>query len=155
MNPATTSVNSHSMALETGLYTIKNGEKLVGRALAEDLSLLPKRIILTESERTSIWAIEKSDKENEYLLISFGSPTTHIENHVFALLINQEQATKWIVKAVPQHGENAYVISTSEGKGWVAPKELNEQIEYRVLIVGQSLPPRYPLNEVFQITKAE
>lgn len=54
MNPATTSINSRSMALETGLYTIKNGEKLVGRALAEDLSLLPKRIILTESERTSI-----------------------------------------------------------------------------------------------------
>ncbi|KAJ3713036.1 hypothetical protein DFJ43DRAFT_49484 [Lentinula guzmanii] len=59
------------MSLETGRYTIKNGDNVVGRALAEDLSLLPKRIILAPSDSSSTWIIEKSKhNENEYLLIS-------------------------------------------------------------------------------------
>lgn len=41
------------MSLETGRYIIKNGDKIVGRALAEDLSLNPKRIILVSSDNES------------------------------------------------------------------------------------------------------
>ncbi|KAJ3790416.1 serine protease inhibitor [Lentinula aff. detonsa] len=143
------------MSLETGRYTIKNGDNVVGRALAEDLSLLPKRIILAPSDRDSTWIIEKSKhNENEYLLISNGSPTTHIEDHIFALLVHQSQATKWTIKAVPKYGEDAYnIFATDSAKGWIAPKEIGDQILYHGLIstgLGQQ-----PSTQVFQIVKVE
>ncbi|KAJ3862159.1 serine protease inhibitor [Lentinula novae-zelandiae] len=146
------------MSLETGRYIIKNGDKIVGRALAEDLSLNPKRIILASSDNESTWIIEKTDsvKDQSYLFISFGSPTTHIEHNVFALLVNQEAATKWVVIPVSQHGKDAFLITTADrNEGWVAPKEIGEQIQYRPLIVAPSEPPQFPSSEVFHITKVE
>ncbi|KAJ3851780.1 serine protease inhibitor [Lentinula lateritia] len=155
------------MSLETGRYIIKNGDKIVGRALAEDLSLNPKRIILASNDNEStvrlwnnpcLWIIEKTNsvKDQSYLFISFGSPTTHIEHNVFALLVNQEAATKWIVIPVSQHGKDAYLITTADRNGgWVAPKEIGEQIQYRPLIVAPSEPPQYPTSEVFHITKVK
>ncbi|KAJ3805052.1 serine protease inhibitor [Lentinula aff. lateritia] len=146
------------MSLETGRYIIKNGDKIVGRALAEDLSLNPKRIILASNDNESTWIIEKTNsvKDQSYLFISFGSPTTHIEHNVFALLVNQEAATKWIVIPVSQHDKDAYLITTADRNGgWVAPKEIGEQIQYRPLIVAPSEPPQYPTSEVFHITKVK
>ncbi|KAJ4473846.1 serine protease inhibitor [Lentinula aciculospora] len=144
------------MAFETGLYTIKNGDKFVGRALIEDLSLHPKRVILTDKEST--WAIEKlgNNLNTFYTLISHGSPAAHIEHNVFVLVIDRELATKWIIRAVPQHGKDAYIIiGTDLEGGWVAPEEIGEQIRYRPLIIQPSEPPRYPPNQVFHIVKAQ
>ncbi|KAJ4473845.1 serine protease inhibitor [Lentinula aciculospora] len=142
------------MSLETGRYLIHHGDKVVSRRFAEDRSLRPKRIdLLDPSDREITWIIEKSG--DEYILNNRGAPTAHIEDNVFALLIHQESATKWIIEAVPRHGKNAYIIKTSDGKGWVAPDKVGEQIIYRPLIVGPSEPPTFPLNQVFQIIKLE
>ncbi|KAJ4473852.1 serine protease inhibitor [Lentinula aciculospora] len=144
------------MALETGLYTIKNGDKFVGRALAEDLSLRPKKVIVTDND--SKWAIEKlgNNLDTFYTLISNGSPTAHIEHNVFALVIDRELATKWIIQHVPQHGENAHSIFGSDFEGgWTAPEEIGEQIRYRPLIFQPSVPPHYSPNGVFHIVKAQ
>ncbi|KAJ3862160.1 MAG: serine protease inhibitor, partial [Lentinula lateritia] len=143
------------MSLDTGRYLIHNGNNIVSRNLAEDRSLNPKRIVLLEpnDKIEFTWIIEKSG--DEYILNNRGAPTTHIEDHVFALLIHQEQATKWTIEAVPRHGKNAYIIKGSDGKGWVAPEKVGEQIIYRTLIVGPSEPPTFPLNQVFQIIKLE
>ncbi|KAJ3756394.1 serine protease inhibitor [Lentinula raphanica] len=143
------------MALETGLYIIKNADKIVGRALAEDLSLRPRRIILAESDNKSIWVIEKLDNDT-YKFISEGSPTTHFDHKVFGLLLEHDKATKWHVIPVSQHGDNAYLITDTDLKGgWVAPEHVGEQIIFRPLIVQPSEPPRYPGNQVFNIIKVD
>ncbi|KAJ3820073.1 serine protease inhibitor [Lentinula raphanica] len=143
------------MALETGLYIIKNADKIVGRALAEDLSLLPRRIILAESDNKFIWVIEKLDNDT-YKFISEGSPTTHFDHKVFGLLLEHDKATKWHVIPVSQHGDNAYLIADTDLKGgWVAPEHVGEQIIFRPLIVQPSEPPRYPGNQVFNIIKVD
>ncbi|KAJ3798342.1 serine protease inhibitor [Lentinula aff. detonsa] len=142
------------MSLETGRYLIHHGDKVVSRRFAEDRSLNPKRIDLLEpSDREVTWIIEKSG--DGYLLSNRGAPTAHIKDNVFALLIEQEQATKWTIEAVSQHGKDGYIIKTSDGKGWVAPENVNEQIIYRTLIVGPSHPPTFPGNQIFQIIKLE
>ncbi|KAJ4473842.1 serine protease inhibitor [Lentinula aciculospora] len=144
------------MSLTTGRYLIKNEDNVVGRALAEDLSLQPKRIILLPPDDKTSTPASLNLHDNEYIIISNGSPTAHIENHIFALLIDRGAATKWLVQAVPQHGENAFIITTAARQyGWSAPGEANEQIGYSRLVVGRSLPPRYSPHQVFQITKAE
>ncbi|KAJ3851784.1 serine protease inhibitor [Lentinula lateritia] len=151
------------MALETGRYIIKNGENIVGRALAEDLSLRPKRVILTDHDSTVVihflqWAVEKlgNNLDTFYTLISNGSPTAHIEHNVYALVIDRELATKWYMRPIPQNGETAYIVTgTDREGGWVAPGKVGEQIEYKPLIVAPSEPPRYPTNQVFHFTKVE
>ncbi|KAJ4473844.1 serine protease inhibitor [Lentinula aciculospora] len=143
------------MSLETGRYLIHHGDKVVSRRLIEDRSNNPKGIfLLNPDEKLELtWIIEKSG--NEYILSNRNAPTGPIKDHVFAHLINQELAVKWTIEAVPQHGKNAYIIKTSDGKGWVAPDKVDEQIIYKTLIVGPSEPPTFPLNEVFQIIKLE
>ncbi|KAJ3711011.1 serine protease inhibitor [Lentinula raphanica] len=145
------------MALETGLYIIKNADKIVGRALAEDLSLRPRRIILAESDNNSI--------ASSFLRLRLpfslaheceGSPTTHFDHKVFGLLLEHDKATKWHVIPVSQHGDNAYLIADTDLKGgWVAPEHVGEQIIFRPLIVQPSEPPRYPGNQVFNIIKVD
>ncbi|KAJ3818595.1 serine protease inhibitor [Lentinula raphanica] len=142
------------MSLETGHYLIHNGGKFVSRSFTEDRTLSPKNVDLLEpSDRESTWIIEKTD--DGYILNNRGAPTTHIDDHIFALLINQGSATKWNIEAVPQHGEGKYII-TSEGKGWVAPDNVNEQIGYSALVVeGSSDKPTYQKKAVFEIIKLE
>ncbi|GAW08181.1 serine protease inhibitor [Lentinula edodes] len=143
------------MSLETGRYLIHNGNNIVSRNLAEDRSLKPKRIVLLEpTDKIELtWIIEKSG--DGYILNNRGAPTAPIEDNVFALLVHQEGAAKWTIEAVPRHGKNAYFIKGSDGKGWVAPDKVGEQIIYRTLIVGPSEPPAIPLNQIFQIIQLE
>ncbi|THU89591.1 hypothetical protein K435DRAFT_677610, partial [Dendrothele bispora CBS 962.96] len=83
------------------------------------------------------------------------APTANIDNLVFALLINEDEAEEWRIEAVPQHGENRYIITTQDQQnGWVAPDTLEEQINCKPLVVMQSLPPQYPPTEVFEIIPA-
>ncbi|KAJ3861654.1 serine protease inhibitor [Lentinula novae-zelandiae] len=98
------------MSLSTGLYIIQNGDNIIDRRFAEDRSLLPKTIVLSPTGSNSTWVFEKSDNgSNEYIIKSYGSPTAHIENNVFAILMNVSGITNWIVEPVPQHGENSYM----------------------------------------------
>ncbi|KAF8826019.1 serine protease inhibitor [Lentinula edodes] len=145
------------MSLSAGLYIIRNGDNIVGRRFAEDRSLLPKKIVLSPSGSNSTWVFEKcGNGSNEYIIKSNGSPTAHIEDNVFAILMDVGEITNWIVEPVPQHSENSYIITTPDRtSGWVAPTEIDEQIACKPLIVMRTFPPRYPPNEVFQIIKVE
>ncbi|KAJ3996768.1 hypothetical protein F5050DRAFT_1757164 [Lentinula boryana] len=98
------------MSLETGRYLIHHGDKVVSRSFIEDRSFNPKRIDLLEpSDREITWIIEKTD--DGYILHNRGAPTAHIDNNVFALLIEQGLATKWTIEAVSQHGKDGYMYA--------------------------------------------
>ncbi|KAJ3812725.1 hypothetical protein F5876DRAFT_74602 [Lentinula aff. lateritia] len=93
------------------------------------------------------------------------------------ILMDVGEITNWIVEPVPQHGENSYmyviamtlssplrdlltplllsITTPDRTSGWVAPTEIDEQIACRPLIVMPTFPPRYPPNEVFEITEVE
>ncbi|KAK7448420.1 hypothetical protein VKT23_013683 [Stygiomarasmius scandens] len=142
------------MSLPSGTYIIRNGDKNVGRRLAEDKSLLPKQVVLLPDGQDSTWEIENIGNDG-YLLKNRNSPTANINDQVAALLIDQESAEKWHLEAVPQHGENRYIITTQDqSKGWVAPEESNEQIKCQPLISTRSFPPLYLPTEVFEIVPA-
>ncbi|KAJ4476139.1 hypothetical protein C8R41DRAFT_846549 [Lentinula lateritia] len=107
------------MSLSTGLYIIQNGDNIVGRQFAEDRSLLPKKIVLSPNGSNSTWVFEKSgDGVNEYIIKSNGSPTAHIENDVFAILMDVGGIMNWIVEPVPQHGENSYMYVIAMALLW-------------------------------------
>ncbi|KAJ3745630.1 serine protease inhibitor [Lentinula detonsa] len=145
------------MSLETGRYIITSGDYAVGRRSSEDRSLLPKGIFLTSKDWESSWVFEKSgNQQDEYTIKSNGSPIAHIDGVVVAVLTDLFSATKWIVEAVPQHGDNAYIITTPEhDQGWVSSEEVGQQISVKPLIAAPSFPPHYLPNEVFQIIKVE
>jgi len=54
------------------------------------------------------WQIEKISTDT-YFLKNQNSPTGNVDNKVAALLIMQEDAVKWRIEAIPQHGENRYM----------------------------------------------
>ncbi|KAJ3966001.1 hypothetical protein EV361DRAFT_605325 [Lentinula raphanica] len=102
------------MSLVSGRYIIHNGDNTVGRRSAEDLSFLPKQIVLTPRDQETNRVFEKTgNQENEYTIKSFGSPTAHIDGLVVALLTDYVPATQWIVEQIPQHGDNAYMFATT------------------------------------------
>ncbi|KAK7047233.1 hypothetical protein VNI00_006899 [Paramarasmius palmivorus] len=144
------------MSLESGLYIIRNIDKAVGRKQAEDRSLLPKRVVvLPPSVEDPKWEIQKEDS-NRYILKVQGAPTANIDRLVFALLQDEESAEKWRIEAVPQHGENRYIITTQDqNEGWVAPEETDDQVKCQPLVATKSLPPQYLPTEVFEIVRAE
>ncbi|KAF5332376.1 hypothetical protein D9757_015514 [Collybiopsis confluens] len=84
---------------------------------------------------------------------------------VFAILQPNpdEKPTEWnLLKHIPPgapHTAQYLIISADdEAKGWVSsepgtPSE-ETQIQFRVLIVGKSDPPTYPLNQLFEIVPA-
>ncbi|KAJ3836904.1 serine protease inhibitor [Lentinula raphanica] len=145
------------MSLETGRYFIFNRDYAVGRRRAEDLSLLPKHIVLTPRKQETTWIFERTgDRENEYTITSNGSPIAHIDGLVVALLTKMFSATKWIVERVPQHGENAYIILNPEREqGWIAPEDFDDQVTVGPLIATRSYSPHYLSNSVFEIVKIE
>ncbi|THU82753.1 serine protease inhibitor [Dendrothele bispora CBS 962.96] len=145
------------MSLESGIYTIRNRDNNVGRSLTEDRSLGPKRILLLPQDvkpEEIKWEIEKLD-HNSYTLKIRDAPTANIDNLVFALLINKGEAEKWRIEAVPQHGENRYIITTQDKKdGWVAPDAPDEQIICKPLTATKSQPPQYLPTEFYEIVLA-
>jgi hypothetical protein len=79
------------------------------------------------------------------------SPLGVIDERLFALLSDHEQAERWVITPVPQHGENAVIIQTYDGiAGMLLPhQELRTQVAVRPLIAGLSYPPTYPPDEVW------
>ncbi|KAJ3851788.1 serine protease inhibitor [Lentinula lateritia] len=145
------------MSLSTGLYTIQNGDNIVA-----DRSLLPKKIVLSPSGSNST-----SLKNPAMAVTNISSRVTVLQLRTLrtTILMDVGEITNWIVEPVPQHGENSYIdlltplllgITTPDRtSGWVAPTEIDEQIACRPLIVMPTFPPRYPPNEVFEITEVE
>ncbi|EAU81236.1 hypothetical protein CC1G_09480 [Coprinopsis cinerea okayama7 len=148
------------MSITPGTYEITsmvNGLH-VGRPLAEDRSLLPKRIrVLPEGNNFgNSWVVEKDD--DAYILYCKGAPVAPQEGKLFADLLGNMHDKKWIVTHQPQHGENVFtVVNASTEHGWVVPADAEEmqQVEVRPLIAVPSYPPRYPATELFTFTQVE
>ncbi|MFD7493703.1 I66 family serine proteinase inhibitor [Streptomyces sp. NPDC059832] len=79
-----------------------------------------------------------------------------IDHLLFAALLPDPPAQKWIITHAPGHDRNVFTIETADRRaGWVLPSaEPKEQIAVRPLIVGPSVPPFYPSNELWVITPA-
>ena len=82
------------------------------------------------------------------------APLGVIDQRLFALLTDHEQAAQWVITPVPQHGENAVIIqSPDRSTGILLPdQQLGTQVAVRPLIAGHSYPPIYPPNEVWTAT---
>ncbi|KAF5366264.1 hypothetical protein D9758_005808 [Tetrapyrgos nigripes] len=145
-----------SQVLQSGTYVVRNGDFEVGRNLREDRTLLPKPVVLGPDVQGTTLEIEQIGSEgNNYLIKARGAPTANINNLVSALLTNEETAEEWRIEAVPQHGENRYIITTQDQEeGWVAPDEPGAQINCKPLISTKSFPPMYLPTEVFEIVSA-
>ncbi|KAJ4473849.1 hypothetical protein J3R30DRAFT_3736297 [Lentinula aciculospora] len=94
------------MPLETGLYTIKNGDKVVGPSLVQDLGLLPKKIIVAPSGNESV--------VSQLLACLQWLPSCTYRRPCLRL-IHRDLFTKWVIKAVPQQGKDAYTAGKLKG----------------------------------------
>jgi hypothetical protein len=82
------------------------------------------------------------------------APLGVIDERVFALLADHDQAAQWVITPVRQHGENAVIIQSHDrATGMLMPdQEPGTQVAVRPLIAGHSYPPTYPPNEVWTVT---
>ncbi|THG95043.1 hypothetical protein EW026_g6533 [Hermanssonia centrifuga] len=168
------------MSLPSGNYIITSkvpdGQSLsIGRNLAEDKSLLPKKVIsLPPGVEAPVWAVQLLDN-GKYILKIGGAATAEFEDKVFAVLLDVPIPTEWTITHVPQHGPNVYMLSISlyrsrtvthisfcriekgdRSTGWVVPEEEPyTQIAVRPLIATRSLPPQYLPSEQFHIIPIE
>ncbi|KAG2010593.1 hypothetical protein CC2G_013406 [Coprinopsis cinerea AmutBmut pab1-1] len=145
------------MSIPSGTYEItsKENDLHVGRPLAEDRSLLPKRIVVLPKDGSNsdiYWVVEKTDGDT-YILKSRGSPVAPLDGKLVADLLGELQDNKWKITAQPQHGENVFTVENASNteEGWVVPQDAEElsQVEVRPLIATRSLPPLYPPSELF------
>ncbi|KAI0768857.1 hypothetical protein BC629DRAFT_1292440 [Irpex lacteus] len=143
------------MTIAEGEYYIHSaaGDFQVGRLHREDRSLLPKRVVsLPPGDKPDRpWIVIKDGDKNLFTLKANGAPTAAIDHKLFAILLDTPEPTKWKLIRAERHGEDAYIVTTEDGRaGWVLPSsEPYDQIAVRPLIVGPSNPPTYPLNQVF------
>ncbi|KAF8642476.1 hypothetical protein AX16_009477 [Volvariella volvacea WC 439] len=139
------------MALTSGRYLIKNRDNYVGRALREDMSLLPKAVLLLpEGVEAPVWEVEVLE-DGLVILKTRNSTAARQADRVVAILMEEIPAQQWKLTNDERSGPYAYIVELPhEGIGWVAPKEPEEQLLCRPLVVKESLPPVYPSNEVFE-----
>ncbi|RPD66161.1 hypothetical protein L227DRAFT_134503 [Lentinus tigrinus ALCF2SS1-6] len=112
------------MSLKDGIYTIttSSGGHLVGRHWVEDKSLLPKRVVTLHSVGYTQpkWDVHAVGNGN-YKIKTGGSYVGVMpDGHVFAFLLEDMiQGSEWKIQHVPQHGDNAYIITKGDGsEGW-------------------------------------
>ncbi|KAF8638991.1 hypothetical protein AX17_001794 [Amanita inopinata Kibby_2008] len=167
------------MSLQSGFYTIRNGDKFVGRYEIEDRSLLPKRVLVGDDNiqvKVSIswfdlsistahmmalnleWVVEALSN-GRYKLSTGKAPTVAIDNKLFALLMDEDKPEEWVITERPQAGDSMYTVeAASKEEGWIAPTNDEEevpQIAVRPLIVGPSMPPFFPPTEVFKFERID
>lgn len=82
------------------------------------------------------------------------TPLGIIDQRLFAILDDHDQAAQWVITPVPQHGPDAVIIETHDhSAGMLLPDEqAGTQVAVRPLIAGRSYPPTYPPNEVWIAT---
>ncbi|KAI0088752.1 proteinase inhibitor [Irpex rosettiformis] len=149
-----------NMSIADGLYQIfcAADNVPIGRALAEDLSLLPKRVITLppDAAPTRPWIVIKNPNDTFTIKVA-DAPTAEIDGKLFGVLLDSPPPTEWKLTPIERNGPDAYIVTTSDlVKGWVVPDvEPQNQIDVRPLIVGLSEPPFYPPTEVFIFKRLE
>ncbi|MER7703743.1 I66 family serine proteinase inhibitor [Kitasatospora sp. NPDC097605] len=112
------------MSLDSGLYTIHNGEDPVGRALYETLDLSPKAVFNKTDDPDAVWVVEALPN-GRHKLYAKGAPTAVEDNApagpVVALLIHQQDAEEWELAAVDE-AAGTYRVRSSQGSVWLVPE---------------------------------
>ncbi|THG95045.1 hypothetical protein EW026_g6535 [Hermanssonia centrifuga] len=145
------------MSLKEGNYIIRNRAQgqFIGRNLAEDLSLLPKKVInLPHGVQAPVWTVlPVNDSDNKYRFKIGGSYVAEIDHLLFAVLLEEPLPTEWRVTPSERDGPNAYIIEkVDRSAGWVLPEEEPyTQLAVRPLIIGASDPPYFPPTQLFEI----
>jgi hypothetical protein len=134
----TPAVNSKSSeitlsSLESGTYVITSpgldSDKVIGRFITEDLSLLPKRV-LTESRslpsKIYKWSVE-SLPDNKFRLSVLGAPVKNINGNLYAILIGDTDS-EWIINP---RGPGIFSIEDGNGLAWVAGTDELDQVGVR------------------------
>ncbi|GJJ07985.1 hypothetical protein Clacol_002192 [Clathrus columnatus] len=143
------------MHLQPGYYTIHNGDNLVGRSFAEDLSLNPKTVFNATTDTESIWQID-SLPDGKYILRNFEAPVTAIDGHVKAVIypnINEHlKVFEWHVTPRHHQGKHLYTIATPNGDGfWHTTSDGFSPIAVGHISVGTSDPPFFTKSALFRI----
>ncbi|KAI1784270.1 hypothetical protein LXA43DRAFT_1066903 [Ganoderma leucocontextum] len=106
------------------------------------------------------WDVKKLDNGN-YKLMTHGAVVSAVAGHVFAFLIHEETmgaTMEWTLTSDGQNtGSNTYVITRPHHQdGWVVRDDnFALHVILRPIIAGLSLPPTYPLNELFIFKKVD
>ncbi|KAF9525914.1 hypothetical protein CPB83DRAFT_837839 [Crepidotus variabilis] len=144
--------------LNSGPYFIKSAgaEKFIGRARVEYRSLQPKRILLRTtdgSEPPVIFKFELKKQGDTFEIATRGGAIASIDDKLYAVLMPEEPIQQWIIKDIPQQGQNKYLITTNqEDRGWGSPKDdPGAQIELVKLVHSIPRPLQLPHNQIWEI----
>jgi len=141
--------------LPTDQYYILNDETFAGRNYIEDKSLGPKKVACpTDSNDPDLWTIEQLPN-GRYRIKARGAPTGVVRGLLFAFLADIDKAEEWIItlrKVVDDKHRRLYTIQKGNNSGgWIKQEGGNPQIAVRPLIIGPSVPPFFPPNELWNI----
>lgn len=127
--------------LESGLYTIQNGDAKIGRARHEALDLAPKAVFADTDDQDPVWVVE-AYPNNRYRLYAKGAPTA-VEDlgpagPLVSLLLDQGDATEWELIPVPGVPDT-YRIKSPHGSSWtVLEPGKQSQIEVIPVLEGST-----------------
>jgi len=143
---------SEAQILSSGQYYIRCEDVFAGRNLAEDFSLLPKRVLCPTDTKPDLWEIERLHN-GRYKLSVRKDPVGTIDNLLFAFLMEKEKADEWIITKRKQVGPRAlFTIERADGLGWVKSTNVEEpQVGVRHLIILPSDPPQFIPTELWNI----
>ena len=94
-----------------------------------------------------------STLNGSYILRASGAPTVAIKDKVYAELLNEESAQKWVITPVSASGEDVVTIQTDDrSKAWTVPSDNPDgtQITLEPLSSGSPAP-----NQIFRIVFPE
>ncbi|KAF3932864.1 hypothetical protein ABW19_dt0210382 [Dactylella cylindrospora] len=131
------------MSLDSGMYRITSFDagKKVGRFHIEDLSLLPKRIVGSESVNEE-WIIENTG-DGKYRFITRGAPVGEQDQKLFAFLIEgMSRPVNWEVN---ERDGGYEIINPQTGGAWIS--EADEHISVR--------PRSGSIHELFRIDRVD
>ncbi|KAI6110811.1 hypothetical protein EDD16DRAFT_1893144 [Pisolithus croceorrhizus] len=130
------------------IYSLVDGEPYVGIPPTKPVTV-PVRLYARDSvTEAPTFNLEKVG-ESTYVISANGYKTQDQDGLLVGSI--EGDAQRWYIEYAERH--DAYIITKENERsvGWVAPTDDDEgQIRVRILIVGPSLPPYYPSNELFR-----
>ncbi|MFF0393267.1 I66 family serine proteinase inhibitor [Kitasatospora sp. NPDC004615] len=134
------------MGLESGYYTIQNGQDLVGRRGIEDLSLRPKAIINQAGSADRPWVVEalpnglySLSAKGTRAPIQDNAGTAIEDNKLVALLMDPQYAVQWQLVAVNGKNDTYRIVEPRGGSAWMVREPGKEsQVEVLNSITGSA-----------------
>ncbi|TEB34470.1 hypothetical protein FA13DRAFT_1482904 [Coprinellus micaceus] len=141
------------MVLQSGLYTITTKEK--GQPIGNTHSIGPserKNALSLPHGTDAKWQITKEHDDSYTMrLQSNDTAAVNVDSQVF-LEYPARHSNTWKIEPQFHQGENTHIILTADGSqdGWAASDD--SRVLIKPLIMGPSVPPFFPPNELFVIT---